>query len=291
MKEKRSIDAAGAAGLILFATILAFNQVVIKLTSDGIAPVFQAGLRSGLALVLLSIWIWVRGIPVQFTKFQFKWALVSGAFFAAEFVFLFLALDLTTVSRASILFYSMPLWLGIAGHFLLPGEEMSRIKALGLILAFAGVIIALTDRSGTSGSLLGDLLALSASVFWAGIALLVRITPLSQVKPELQLGTQLAVSAPVLMLVAPSFGPILRDLGPQHFWLMAYQVVFVASFGFLFWFQLIKIYRASGVASFSFLSPVLAVMFGWFVLGEPANPSIWAALICVAGGLILINRK
>lgn len=39
----------------------------------------------------------------------------AGLLFAAEFICLFTALDLTSVARVSILFYSMPVWLAIFG--------------------------------------------------------------------------------------------------------------------------------------------------------------------------------
>jgi drug/metabolite transporter (DMT)-like permease len=48
--------------------------------------------------------------------------LIGGAF-GAEFFFLFVALDQTTLVRASVLFYAMPLWLAVAAHFLFPGER------------------------------------------------------------------------------------------------------------------------------------------------------------------------
>jgi len=65
----------------------------------------------------------------------------------------------------------------------------------------------------------------------------------------------------------------------------------VASLGFLVWFWLLTIYRASGVALFSFLSPVLAVLMGWLILGEKIIWQIWAVLALVAAGIFLINRR
>ena len=290
MDAKRPIDAAGAAGLIVFSTTLALNQVVVKLTNDGFAPVFQAGLRSVLALGIIGGWILWQRLSLDLTRSQVQWGVISGVLFAAEFVFLFNALDLTSVARASIIFYSMPVWLGIAAHILLPGERLSAGKIAGMALAFGGVVLALAERGGDA-SLLGDALALLASFGWAAIALTVRATPLASVRPEIQLGFQLAVSGPVLLVLAPAFGPLLRDLQPLHLWGLAFQVICVASLGFLFWFHLMKIYRASGVASFSFLSPVLAVIFGWLILGEEIGVQVWGALALVAVGLILINRK
>ena len=41
----------------------------------------------------------------------------------------------------------------------------------------------------------------------------------------------------------------------------------------------------------SFLSPVLAVLLGWFLLSEEIGPQVWAALGLVAAGVFLINRR
>ena len=52
-----------------------------------------------------------------------------------------------------------------------------------------------------------------------------------------------------------------------------------------------KRYPANSVASFSFISPVASVLLGWVLLGEEIAPSIWIALVLVAAGITLINRK
>lgn len=291
MEEKRAIDGFGAAALIGFAALLAFNQVVVKVTGGGFGPVFQAGLRSVGAIGVLLIWMRLRNLPLGLPRDVFWWGLLSGLIFSYEFLLLFIALDLTTVSRASILFYTMPVWLGLGAHFLLPGERLTKTRVLGMALALCGVVLALADRSQGGGSLLGDVLALAASLGWAAIGLLVRATPLSRVHAETQLLFQLIVSGVVLLALAPLMGDLFRDPQPLHWWGLAFQAVCVASLGFLLWFWLLKIYRANGVASFAFLSPVLAVLFGWVLLGETIGSQVWAALALVAAGIFLINRK
>ena len=291
MTERRGLDTFGAASLIGFAALLAINQVVIKLTSDGLAPVFQAGLRSAGAMLIVLGWMWVRKIRFEVPRNAVIWGILSGCLFAYEFVCLYVALDLTTVSRASIMFYSMPVWLALSAHFLIPGERLTPLRILGLTLAMGGVVLALIDRSNGQASLAGDLLALIGALGWAGIALLVRATPLSQVTPVVQLLFQVAVSAPILLIAAPFFGDLMRDPQPVHWLGLLFQTVFVASLGFLFWFWLMKLYRANTVASFSFLSPVFAVIFGWLILGEQIALTVWGALALVAVGITLINRK
>jgi drug/metabolite transporter (DMT)-like permease len=235
--------------------------------------------------------MYLRGVSFRIPRVALPWALASGLLFAFEFLCLYNALDLTTVSRSSVIFYSMPLWLALASTVLLPDERLTPRKVLGLALAFSGVVVALSDRSGGHVSWTGDLLALLSALSWAGIALLVRVTPLADVPPEQQLISQVVVSAPILLLLAPLFGPLLRDIQVIHLAGMAFQIIGVASLGFLFWFWLMKQYPANSVASFSFISPVASVLLGWLLLGEEIAPSIWLALVMVAVGITLINRR
>ena len=291
MDRKDRIDAFGAVSLVAFSALLGLNQVVIEGVNEGVQPVFAAGLRSAGAVLLLYLWMRVRGGRPQVLPGTAWSGLACGLLFGVEFVFLFVALDLTTVARASVIFYSMPVWLALAAHLLIAGDRLSGRKAVGLALAMAGVAWAILDRPGSGGvSLLGDILALLAAICWAAIAVLARATSFSRVAPAMQLYWQVGVSAVLLLALAPLFGPLLRDIAPVHVAGMAFQIVAVATGAFLFWFWLLKIYPASGVASFSFLSPIFGVAFGWLILGETVGRGLLAALALVCLGLVLINR-
>jgi len=291
MERKDHIDAIGVVSLVGFATVLAFNQVVIKVGNTGFQPVFMAGIRSFGALFVLLAWMRFRGISLDFSRRYRASGLLLGALFGFEFVCLFWALDHTTVSRASILFYTMPMMLAAVAHFVLPAERLTLRRALGLGMAMCGVALVLSRRQVGEASVMGDIAALAAAAGWAGIALTVRLTPVSEQKPEMQLFWQLSVSTIMLLCAAPFFGPFLRTPELVHFAALAYQIVVVASAGYLFWFFLMARYPASGVASFSFLSPVLSVFLGWMVLGEQVGWATVVALVMVAIGLVLINRR
>ena len=293
MDTKRDMDVLGASALIAFALLLALNQVAIKVVNEGLQPVFFAALRSVGGAICMGLWIKLRGGNFQLSKVTWKWGMIIGFVFAIEFIALFIALDLTTVTRTSVIFYSMPLWLAVVGHFLLPGEKMHAAKAVGLALAFAGVAWAILNREGGDGqqaSLIGDLAALAGAWGWAAVALLVRLSPLREVKPEMQNFLQLAFSIPFLFLAAMFFGPFIREFVPLHGWLFAFQVLAIVSFGFMFWMWLLTIYRAAEVAAFSFLSPLFGILLGWLILGEQVSSSILIAGGMVAMGLVLINR-
>lgn len=292
MDRKTSIDAFGALSLTGFSVFLAFNQIIIKLVNQGLQPVFFAGIRSLIAIFCLWLWLVWKGRPPRLERRYIGVGVLVGIAFAAEFLCLFIALDLTTVTRTSIILYSMPVWLALAAHFVLPGERTTTTKAIGLALAFAGVAWAILDRSSGQGqaSLTGDLFALFAAWAWAAIALLARGTRLREVRPDMQLFWQVLVSAPILILAAPLFGPLIRDLQPIHIAGLVFQAVAVVSAGFMFWLWLLSIYPAASVASFSFLTPIFGVALGWLMLGEHVGFSVLGAAGLVAVGIILINR-
>ncbi len=290
MEKKSQIDLFGAVALTSFALLLAFNQVVIKVTNGGLQPVFFAGLRSAGAVVCIWLWLRWRGIPLRFEKGTRAAGFAVGCVFAFEFLCLFVALDLTAVSRASVIFYSMPVWLAIMAHFIMPDDKITPVKAVGLGLALAGVAVAILTRDDGVGSFWGDLAALGAAIGWAVTAMIAKASSLSRVRPEIQLMWQVGVSAPLLLFAALFFGPLIRDIAPIHIAGLAFQIVVVVSAGFIFWLWLLSIYPASGVASFSFLSPVLTVALGWLLLGEEVGPNLIIALILVAIGILLVNR-
>ena len=285
------MDVTGAVALIGFSALLGFNQVVIRVVNEGLQPVFFAGLRSVGAVFCLWLWFAVRKRPLGLRRENLGPGLLIGAFFAVEFILLFNALDLTTVTRVSVIFYSMPLWLALMAHFVIPGERITPVKAAGQGLAFAGVSIAILWRGGGGeASVLGDVLALLSAACWAGIALVAR-TGLKDVAPDRQLVWQVFVSAPILMLAAPFFGPLVRDLQPIHLWGLAFQIVAVVTFGFALWLWLLSVYPAASVAAFSFLTPVFGVFFGWAFLNESLGLPVIVSLVLVSAGLVLINRS
>lgn len=304
--RKTQFDPTGVAAMVGFTLLMAFNQVLVKFVNTGLQPVFQAGLRSALAALVMTAFVYAMG-----RRFTLKWAfflpgLFVGFLFAAEFLFLFVALDLTTVSRTTLLFYTMPLWMAVLAHLFIPGERLSPIRWAGIVIAIAGVVLVLSESlfsEKAEGNLgwLGDLLCLTGAAFWALLALIIRITPFGQASNETQLSYQLVVSAIILIpasiilsVIAPEsaiFGPLVRDFTPLIGGVVVFQVVVVVCFGFTAWLWIVRNYPATQMASFIFLTPVFGAAFGVLLLGEPLTFRLVTSLVLVSIGIVLINRK
>lgn len=187
----------------------------------------------------------------------------------------------------------MPMWLAVMAHLGLPGERLTPLRAGGLVLAFLGTAWALSDRAAGAGqaSLAGDLCAILAAVCWAGTAFIARRPTMAAVGAEMQLLWMVTVSAPLLLLAAPAFGPLIRDLQPWHLGGLLFQSAVVVAGGFVTWLWLLGRYPAATVASFSFLTPVISLFLGVILFGEPLTYQILGSAALVAAGIILINRR
>jgi drug/metabolite transporter (DMT)-like permease len=187
MQRKDRLDAFGGSVLLGVTLLLAFNQVIVKLVNEGLQPVFFAGLRSAIEVFFVWAWLAYKGRPPRLSRATLPTGLLMVTVFAAEFLCLFMALDLTTVGRTSVIFYSMPVWFAIMAHYGL-GERLTSTRIAGLTLAFAGAAWAiLSGSSSGEGSLAGDLFALGGALGWAGTAYIARRPVMRAEGPEMQL--------------------------------------------------------------------------------------------------------
>ena len=138
MEKKNKVDLIGGSVLVLFSMLLGLNQTLVKIVNTGIHPLFQVGLRSILASIPVLLFCYIFKKKLSISDGSLLPGIICGSLFGIEFVFLFYALEYTSVARSSILFYSMPVWLGIAAHFLIKDEELNlkRVKPRGFLPIF-----------------------------------------------------------------------------------------------------------------------------------------------------------
>jgi drug/metabolite transporter (DMT)-like permease len=109
------------------------NTVAMKVGTEGIPPVLQAGLRSAVAAPLLLLWCRWRGVDLGDWRRDGTLlpGLAIGAVFGLEFLFLYTGLGSTTASRAVVFLYTAPFFVALGVHFLLPDDRLTPAKAAG----------------------------------------------------------------------------------------------------------------------------------------------------------------
>jgi drug/metabolite transporter (DMT)-like permease len=69
------------------------------------------------------------------------------------------------------------------------------------------------------------------------------------------------------------------------------QTAIGAFASYLAWMWMLRHYPATQLSSFTFLTPVFGLSFGVLVLHEPLTLTLVLALVGVALGIVLVNRK
>lgn len=289
----RPLGAGAIVVMMGLCAIWGMGQIAIKIGNQGISPLWQAGLRSvGASLVILA-WMALRGIPIRPIPGRWKWRILIGAAFAGEFICLYIGIGLTTAAHATLLLYSAPFFVALGGHFML-NDRLNQMRLIGLVLAFVGVSLALggpSSRSAGEATLLGDALCLAGGIGWASTTLILRASPLKTEAPERTLLDQLSVSAVILLLASVIAGePGVFAPSPMVWAAFAYQTIMVASISYLGWFVMVQRYSPATVSAFSFITPVFGVIFAVLALGETPTLSVVLALVLIAAGIRMVNK-
>ena len=289
----KSIDGVAASFLIVFSILLGLNQVCVKLVNVGMHPVFQVALRSTLAIIPILLYCYFTKKKIIISDGSFIPGVIAGILFAVEFIFLFTALDYSSVTRVSLIFYTMPVWLTLSAHFLIDNDKLSLKKIIGLALAVFGLILAIYEPNGeyNEKQFFGDLYSLLASFCWAAIAIMLKTTRLNKSIPETQLLYQLIVSGIILLPISFLFNDFIRDMNISLVLIFLFQVTIIMCLGFIGWLWVMSRYSASSTSSFAFLTPIFGVLFGWLIMDDNINLQIYFSLFLTCMGIYMINAK
>jgi drug/metabolite transporter (DMT)-like permease len=193
--------------------------------------------------------------------------------------------------QAAILGFTMPLWLALISWAVL-GEALTRRMALAIGLGACAVGLLMVDGiDAYRMAPLGFFLGLLAGLGWAVGTLILKRRPIDC--PALVLTGWQLIGAAIPTLI----GALWLAQGPW-FWpswttvlVIGYIALMPMSIGNVAWFAIVGMLPASVAGLSSILVPVVAMISGAIVHGEPLGPLQWGAVACCVGGLSLALLK
>ncbi|MSQ55709.1 MAG: DMT family transporter [Betaproteobacteria bacterium] len=291
--ERKPLDATAIGIMVLLTALWGAQQVAIKLAAADVSLVMQAAIRSLVATPLLWLWARHHGIALFGRDGTLVAGTIAGLLFAGEFVCIYAGLGHTTASRMIVFVYIAPVVVALGLHLLVPSERLGILQWLGVLLSFAGIVVAFREGFAAGrGTWLGDLSGVAAGVLWALTTVLVRATKLARVTATKALFYQHGVSALVLPLASIALGePGVTQLTAVSLASLFFQSIIVAFASYLTWFWLLTRYLAARLSVLSFMSPLFGVLFGVAILADPVGPAFAIAAILVGAGIILVNLR
>jgi drug/metabolite transporter (DMT)-like permease len=265
----------------LFPVVLAEMSVwdfrIISLTAGG--------------LLLLG---WARAKGMSLAVPRKHWWMLGGAavtYLAVWNVASAYATTLIPSGQTAVLGFTMPLWLALLA-WVFQGQRLS--PRLLLALGLGGTAVALLmvpSFKAYANAPLGMALGLLAGIGWAVGTLLIKRWPIP-VHAAVSTGWQLLLTAVVILVIACFVGqPFASRPSAKVWWLVAYITLVPMAIGNVTWYTIVELLPAQVAGLSSILVPVVAMVAGSFVHGEPLGAMQWAAMGCSAAALWLTLRR
>ncbi|HEX9945667.1 MAG TPA: EamA family transporter [Thermoanaerobaculia bacterium] len=279
--------ALGAVYLIWGSTYLA-----IRFAIETIPPFLMAGARYLTAGALLYGWARWRGAPRP-RLVHWRSAVLIGAF-------LLLAGNGGVVwseqridsGLTALLISTEPLWIVLL-VWLRTGRRRPDARVLaGLALGFAGLVMLVRPSPSGGVDPLGAAVLLGASMSWAWGSMYGQRAPLPS-SPLAATGMQMLGGGALLLLASLVTGEPARFVPAAvslRSWLcLAYLIVFGALVAFTAYSWLLRVAPPVLVSTYAYVNPVVAVILGWALAGEPLTAGTLGAAAVILTGVALIS--
>jgi drug/metabolite transporter (DMT)-like permease len=183
-----------------------------------------------------------------------------------------------------------PLVLAIVAPYVL-GERLTRLKIVGLLLGFGGVVAVMAARAGSGSANPSDVLLAFTGVIASVASTLVFKRCCGGLDLRVTTSLQLLSASAVLLPCALVFeGPPHVLWSPRIVASFVYLVLVISIGASLLWFWLLNRGEASRVSAFYFLTPIFGLFIAYLLLGEKVGTRDLGGLVAIALGIFLVQR-
>ena len=280
--------------LLLLALVAMWGSSFLftKIAVAAIAPasVVAGRLVLGAAVLLGLVWLSRRSLPRDARSWGF-FALM--ALFGNGLPFLLIAWGQQRIDSglAGILMAVMPLSTLLLAHFFVAGEGMTRAKAAGFLLGFAGIVVlmgpaALLELQGGGTALVSELAVLGGAVCYAINSIIARRRPEGHALVAAA-GVMLLASLAMLPAAAVLEGFAVPELAPLPAAAVGFLGLVSTALATVVFFKLIALAGPSFLSLINYLIPLWAVLIGMIFLAESPDWGALAALALILTGIAL----
>ncbi len=210
--------------------------------------------------------------------------------FSTPFALVYWAEQYIPSSLASILFAFYPVVVMIVSHYLLDDERITVVKILGVLLSFAGLVVLFSDDFDLNSSYTNGMLAMLVSVLLQGTSLVLIKKFGKELSPIAMNVGGLIFGVPLMAIVAistESFSAIHFD--EKGIYSVLYLGIFGTVVAFVVYYWLLKRMQAVILSFSSYITPILAIIFGNIFLSETLSRHVVLGALLVLGGLTVVN--
>lgn len=210
--------------------------------------------------------------------------ILSSAFMAFNWIFLFEAYCYTSVTTATLCYYMAPSFMVIGSHFVLK-EAITWKKVVCVAVALVGMVLVsgvIRSQLPTAGEIKGILYGLAAALLYACVILTNKKITLesSLERTILQLGIAAIVLLPYSLLTVK---PVDIHLAAGTLALILVIGIVHTGVPYYWYFGSVPHLSAQSLALFSYVDPIVAIVLSALLLREPFGISELIGSVLILG--------
>ena len=256
------------------------NGVIVNLVELHPTTIaFFRVLIGGLTLIIVSVL--VKGLETLKVNGFFKRLVVLGALLAAGWYFLFQAMKLIPIGAAVLINYLAPVFVAVLAPSVLH-ERLEKKIAIAIVLSILGVFLIFYQGLGSGGlNILGIIFGLLAAISYGGFVIYSKQT-LAMLSYYTVAIYSYLVSA---LILSPSLLLIKSPLSPNSLILLFLMGVLNTGVAVTLYLKGLRSLKAQEAATITYLEPLSAIIFGYFMLGQEISIGI------ILGGALILTSQ
>lgn len=285
-----------AVGWSMAYPLIKVGYGIFEISADDLGgKLLFAGVRFLLAGLLVSAFCACRKTKLDLKrKKDVSWlillALVNTAL---HYMFAYIGLSNNTSGRSTILDSMSGFFLIFLSTVFFADDKLNKRKVIGCVMGFAGIVLINVEPGGnffeniTFG---GDGMILLNALCGAFGGVITRVVS-KKMNIMSATGYSMAIGGALLVLAG-------LCIGTSGAWnlqiggiVVLTALVLISAVCFAIYNELLAVYPISEIAIYNALIPVLGVMFAALLLNEPLKWQYFVAVLLVAAGICIVNKK
>jgi drug/metabolite transporter (DMT)-like permease len=279
---------------LLLGIIWGSTWLFIKLGLENLPPFSLAGLRFFLAAIAMWGYLAIRRIRLPRSWRDWSLLIVTGLLtFGLDYGLVFWGENHISAGLTSILFSTMPLFVLVLAHFMVPEERMTRQKLIGILVGIGGVGLIFSRHLEVSDPLAiwGAAAILAGAAFAAVSTVIVRRYG-GHLDPAVLTTGQMTFGCLPLLLIGfiAEGSPLAFHWTAMGWTSLIYMALIGSALAFVLLYWLLKQIGAVRSGLIVPFSTVVAVILGIVVLGEAFTWRTGVGGLLVVLGLLAASR-
>lgn len=273
------------------------TYLAIRYAVESIPPFFMAGIRNGLAGLMMILYARARGDSAP-TRIHWRSAVVVGALMlAGGNGGVSWAEQVVPSGLAALLVATVPLWMVAFNAMFWERSRPTAREVAGIVLGFLGVLVLVGPDEIMGGgriALSGAIVLVLASVSWSLGSLISRKAPLPK-SPILATGMEMFAGGALLLVGGLVSGEWSRlDIGAvtsTSALSLAYLLIFGSLIGFTAYVWLLRQTTPARAATYAYVNPIVAVLLGWMLADEALTTRTLLSAAVIVGAVVIVTWK